>query len=324
MMKQKLLVFTLLASSFSFAQLAVPSGQVQATTNASTGNVGIGTNNPQAKFDIVFGGEPKTIKFLESSNAVNSMNSMLRFTWYNDTADLGIVRSGSEPIEAMAIRFNQNEVARFTPNGNVGIGIKNPLYNLDVQGTFRVGNAGRFTFNGAADLWLEYPNRGSGGRAMVHDGGNVLTLNYANDFTGGTRLGTSFLVKDDNASLQGKLEAKEVKVTLTPTADFVFDENYNLPKLEDVEKHIKERKHLPEIASAKVMEKEGVNVGEFQIKLLQKIEELTLYSIEQSKQIKSQSEQLRQIQEENKTLRSQSKEIGELKKQVQQLLTLKK
>jgi hypothetical protein len=290
MMKQKLLVLALLASSFSFAQLAVPSGQVQATTNASTGNVGIGTNNPQAKFDIVFGGEPKTIKFLESSNAVNSMNSMLRFTWYNDTADLGIVRSGSEPIEAMAIRFNQNEVARFTP-----------------EGTFRVGNAGHFTFNGAADLWLEYPNRGSGGRAMVHDGGNVLTLNYANDFTGGTRLGTSFLVKGDNASLQGKLEAKEVKVTLTPTADFVFDENYNLPKLEDVEKHIKKKKHLPEIASAKVMEKEGVNVGEFQIKLLQKIEELTLYSIEQSKQIKSQSE-----------------EIKELKKQVQQLLPTKK
>jgi len=304
MMKKKLLVSALLISSFSFAQLAVPSGQVQATTNTSTGNVGIGTNNPQAKFDIVFGGEPKTIKFLESSNAVNSMNSMLRFTWYNDTADLGIVRSGSEPIEAMAIRFNQNEVARFTPSGNIGVGIKNPLYNLDVQGTFRVGNAGHFTFNGAADLWLEYPDRGSGGRAMVHDGGNVLTLNYANDFTGGTRLGTSFLVKDDNASLQGKLEAKEVKVTLTPTADFVFDDNYNLPKLEDVEKHIKEKRHLPEIASAKVMEKEGVNVGEFQIKLLQKIEELTLYSIEQNKQLKSQSEKVEKLEKQIEKLLS--------------------
>ncbi|WP_426475645.1 hypothetical protein [Chryseobacterium balustinum] len=53
-----------------------------------------------------------------------------------------------------------------------------------------------------------------------------------------------------------------------------------------MEKHIKEKKHLPEIASAKQMEKEGVNVGEFQIKLLQKIEELTLYTIEQNKRIK--------------------------------------
>ena len=59
-----------------------------------------------------------------------------------------------------------------------------------------------------------------------------------------------------------------------------------------MEKHIKEKKHLPEIASAKQMEKEGVNVGEFQIKLLQKIEELTLYTIEQNKQLKIQKEEI--------------------------------
>lgn len=96
---------------------------------------------------------------------------------------------------------------------------------------------------------------------------------------------TPFVIRSNNALLQGKLEAKEVKVTTTPTADFVFEENYDLPKLEEVERHIKEKKHLPEIASAKEMEKEGVNIGEFQIRLLQKIEELTLYIIEQNKRI---------------------------------------
>jgi len=127
-----------------------------------------------------------------------------------------------------------------------------------------------------------------------------------------------------NALLQGKFEAKEVKVTLTPTADFVFDEKYDLPKLEEVEKHIKEKKHLPEIASAKVMEKEGVNVGEFQIKLLQKIEELTLYSIEQNKQIKQQSEQLKHLKDENEALKAQSAKIEKLEQQVQQLLSTQK
>lgn len=97
---------------------------------------------------------------------------------------------------------------------------------------------------------------------------------------------TSFnLYANGNASVQGKLEAKEIKVTTTPTADFVFAENYKLPTLENVEKHIKEKQHLPEIASAKEMEKQGVNVGEFQIKLLQKIEELTLYQIDLNKKI---------------------------------------
>ena len=108
-----------------------------------------------------------------------------------------------------------------------------------------------------------------------------------------------------NMKVDAKVEAKEIKVTTTPTADFVFGEDYRLPKLEEVERHIKDKKHLPEIAPAKEMEKEGVNIGEFQIKLLQKIEELTLYSIEQNKRIRE--------------LEVQNKELLELKKMVQEL-----
>lgn len=101
-----------------------------------------------------------------------------------------------------------------------------------------------------------------------------------------------------------KLEATEVKVTTSPTADFVFEEHYKLPSLEEVEAHIKTKKHLPEIASAKEMEKEGVNIGEFQIQLLQKIEELTLYSIEQNKQLKMQNEEINNLKLELKTLKN--------------------
>ncbi|WP_228425502.1 hypothetical protein, partial [Chryseobacterium jejuense] len=224
------------------------------------------------------------------------LTSQAQFDQFKSTGTQWWIICSAMPAFNSRISGNQN-------NQNVGVGIENPLYNLDVKGTFRVGYSGYLTYNGAADLLFNYPLRGSGGRAMVHDDGNVLALNYGNDFTGGTRLGTSLLVKGNNALLQGKFEAKEIKVTLTPTADFVFDENYGLPKLEDVEKHIKEKKHLPEIASAKEMEKEGVNVGEFQIKLLQKIEELTLYTIEQNKQLKK-------LQENNDKL---IKEVYELK-----------
>lgn len=112
---------------------------------------------------------------------------------------------------------------------------------------------------------------------------------YADEPLSGTITKTlSYKNAFGNVMVDGKLEAKEVKVTLTPTADFVFEKGYGLPKLEEVEKFVKENKHLPEIASAKEMEKEGVNVGEFQIKLLQKIEELTLYSIDLNKENKEQ------------------------------------
>ena len=125
-----------------------------------------------------------------------------------------------------------------------------------------------------------------------------------------------------NASLLGKLEAKEIKITHTPTADFVFESTYDLPKLEEVEKHIKEKKHLPEIASAKTMEKEGVNIGSFQIQLLQKVEELTLYSIDQNKQLKqlrsqneNQQQRIEQLEAENTELKKLHQEVEQLKKQ---------
>lgn len=190
-------------------------------------------------------------------------------------------------------------------NGYVGIGTAVPESKLDVNGDARFLDF----VSGGSNSWIFHSP--DDGRKTLHiaprTAGN-------NDWD----WGKSFVINGEsgNASLYGKFEAKEIKVTLSPTADFVFDENYNLPKLEDIEKHIKEKKHLPEIASAKVMEKEGVNIGEFQIKLLQKIEELTLYSIEQNKQIK-------ELKEENKTLKSQSEEIKELKKQVQKLITIK-
>lgn len=71
----------------------------------------------------------------------------------------------------------------------------------------------------------------------------------------------------------------------TTGADFVFETDYKLNKLEYVERFIKENHHLPEIPSAKEMTENGMNVGELNKTLLQKVEELTLYIIEQNKRI---------------------------------------
>jgi hypothetical protein len=102
---------------------------------------------------------------------------------------------------------------------------------------------------------------------------------------------------EGNVVVKGKVETKELKVTQTPTADFVFEENYNLPKLNEVENFINKNKHLPEIPSAKEMEANGVNIAEMNALLLQKIEELTLYTIEQQKLIEEQSERLKVIEQ---------------------------
>jgi len=89
-------------------------------------------------------------------------------------------------------------------------------------------------------------------------------------------------------TVKGKISAREIKVTATAGgADFVFAKDYDLPSLDFVERYIRENKHLPEIASAKEMKESGLLLGEMNIKLLQKIEELTLYTIAQQKEIES-------------------------------------
>jgi len=97
----------------------------------------------------------------------------------------------------------------------------------------------------------------------------------------------------------GKIKAKEVQIDITAGADHVFSENYKLRPLSEVKEFINENKHLPEIPSEKQMQQEGLNMNEFQIKLLQKIEELTLYVIDQKKEIddlKNEVEVLRKVQ----------------------------
>lgn len=77
----------------------------------------------------------------------------------------------------------------------------------------------------------------------------------------------------------------EIIVTTTG-ADFVFAEDYQLRSLSEVKAFIEENKHLPEIKSAQEMQEEGVSISELQKQLLQKIEELTLYILQQEERIK--------------------------------------
>lgn len=97
---------------------------------------------------------------------------------------------------------------------------------------------------------------------------------------GMAKVGTGF-----ECSQAGQVKAKSIKVTLDGWSDFVFDEDYRLPSLYELEKYVATNRHLPDIPSAKEVEENGVDLGEMNAKLLQKVEELTLYVIDLQKQI---------------------------------------
>lgn len=103
--------------------------------------------------------------------------------------------------------------------------------------------------------------------------------------------------KGDHA-IDGKLTAKEIEIKLVTGADFVFSPDYNLKSLSEVEVLIKQNKHLPDIPSEKEMHENGLNVNDMQIKLLQKIEELTLYVIDLKKENEYIKQELKKLKKE--------------------------
>ncbi|OJJ17686.1 hypothetical protein BKI52_27885 [marine bacterium AO1-C] len=107
-------------------------------------------------------------------------------------------------------------------------------------------------------------------------------------------------------AVEGKLGAREIQITqITPWPDYVFASNYKLLPLEEVERFINQHKHLPEVPSAKVVEKEGIEVGKMNATLLRKIEELTLHMIEVNKQVKGLQKKVQTLEKENVQLKKQ-------------------
>ncbi len=102
--------------------------------------------------------------------------------------------------------------------------------------------------------------------------------------------------------------------------DFVFAKTYGLRPLAEVESYIQAHSHLPEVPSAAQVAKEGINLGEMDATLLKKIEELTLYLIEQNKKLEEQNkhlhEQSKQLREQGKQLETQHQQLEALEKQL--------
>lgn len=122
--------------------------------------------------------------------------------------------------------------------------------------------------------------RGTGNALMFYTHTNTLGLTILHN-----RVGIGTQNPQYKLDVAGGIRAQEIVVETTG-ADFVFADDYQLRPLSEVKEFIQANKHLPEIQSAKDMQENGVSVSELQTQLLQKIEELTLYILQQEERIK--------------------------------------
>lgn len=112
--------------------------------------------------------------------------------------------------------------------------------------------------------------------------------------TGNVGIGTTS--PTEKLSVKGKIRAQEIKVETANWPDYVFAKDYQLPSLQETEQHIKNKGHLPGIPSAEEVKANGIDLGDMNTKLLQKIEELTLYLIEKNRKIEAMESRLKKLE----------------------------
>jgi hypothetical protein len=233
-------------------------GKISGNFNVN-GNVGIGTTTPTAKLDVTGNGKITG--------------------GFNISGNVGI--GTTTPTENLTVVGNSSISNNFNVGGNVGIGVTNPSEKLEISGNGKV--SGNFNITGNVGIGTSNP---TANLDVIGNGKISTNLNVG----GKIGIGTDSVPSNYKVAVGGKVLCTEINVQLVNDwvwPDFVFETNYNKMTLPELERYINTHKHLPNIPSADEIKNNGVNVGETNSMLLQKIEELTLYIIEQNKKIEN-------------------------------------
>lgn len=286
---------------------------------------------------IFYDGHNRRIQFWNSNSATNytdinvgnvsSYGNLITYNpdntsasaflgWQSNVARIRIGGVGPGATSGFDIQTTGDQsLMRLLSNGNVGIGTTNPTAVFEVnksvnnQWTTRIKNTG----GEALGLLIQ---SGYGG-AQSSNNPTILQLEDNNNnvrmkvqSNGKVGIGAEQIPNGYKLAVKGKILAEEIKVE-TGWADYVFKQGYDLPSLKEVEQHILEKGHLINIPSATEVEENGIQLGEMNKLLLEKIEELTLYTLQQQKEILQLRKQLKKVdalQEQINNLLNQNQE----------------
>jgi hypothetical protein len=255
----------------------------------ATGNFGLGTTAPKAKLDvngdafingniktngkISFGGD-KVISFTPASDANPATFS------FGGPAEFRLPASCSFPYlhspvinQFSGIIQSYGLAGTFSNIMTMGFDGANGI--IDIAGNNVDGMSPRLLINYycGKDVYICTGSRG----------GKIVMATASNN---AVAIGDEYIPNGYKLSVKGKIIAEELNVKLRGNwPDYVFEPDYKLRSIADLEKYVNENKHLPEIPDAEKMEKDGINTSEIITQLVKQQEQLTLYIIEQNKRI---------------------------------------
>lgn len=166
------------------------------------------------------------------------------------------------------------------------IAIAQSPYATESNGDAMINPGGVYCIMGGT-LRIEKAREGEGADIYLDPGRGCSSIHTGKIYLRGkTSVSGAMEISGDVHALN-KVYAKSVEILdPVPRADYVFDDDYKLRPLNVLESYIQENRHLPDIPSAKQVSEKGYNVDEMNNRLLQKVEELTLYVIQQDKRIR--------------------------------------
>jgi len=214
-----------------------------------------------------------------SLSSVSQTIASVNLSWSGATDNIGVTgykiyKDGA--LEATLGNDNSYQVTGLTAGTS---------YQFTIKAIDAYGNES--SASNAVSVTMDSSGGGSSGGTVWTEANSVAS------YTGNVAVGTSTVPNGYQMAVDGKLIAEEVKVQLSGSwPDYVFKKGYDLPTLEVIKEHIDEKGHLPNVPSAKEIEANGIQLGEMNIMLLEKIEELTLYILGQEKKILLQQKQI--------------------------------
>ncbi len=236
--------------------------------------VGINTLTPQTHLDIH--GSNTRMQLTDDGTSSSAL-----FSRYSNRVEIQ-----SPDIFQVAMGTTANPSFIIKSNGYIGMGDNSPANKLQIGTTVGfTGNDLAIGDNGKAMSFYQ-----AAGSAIWYSNTNFSIM--PNGGSGNVGIGT--LNPTYKLSVLGNIRATEVMVE-TGWADYVFKDEYKLASLQSVESAIKENKHLPGMPAAADIEKNGLKLGEMQTKMMEKIEELTLYLIEANKKIEKLEKEMQVI-----------------------------